>query len=300
MNITTSILIPSYNTRELSLQCIRSIEADAPAAPYEIILMDNHSMDGTSEGVTREFPQVRVIRNAANLGVGKACNLAAQEARGKYFLLLNNDAKPLPGSLDRLVQWLETHPKTGIVGPLLEGENGQLLQMSWGWFPLLQGEILQRFFNPSALQNSSLRQRWVRRLQRKSRRVPWVCGACALIRREAFEQIGGFDEDFALYFEDSDLCRRCARQGWQIDFAADIKAIHHLSQATRPSMSTFSLIYLQSHITYYRKHGPFWGVWLLKGYLLLKWAMGHYDPMFLQVVLEKQKISLPRGAESSC
>jgi len=296
--IVVSILIPSYNTRDLSVQCIRSIEKDPPREPYEILLMDNNSSDGTFEEVARLFPGVRAMKNAGNLGVGKACNLAAKEARGDFFLLLNNDAKPMPGAIDGLVRWLRDHPKTGIVGPELVGGDGQLLQMSWGWFPVLQGEMIQRFFNPSALRKSPVRRRWVRYLQRRSRRVPWVCGACALIRRAAYEEIGGFDEDFALYFEDSDLCQRLVRKGWQIDFASDIKAIHHLSQATRPSMSEFSLIYLQSHITYYRKHAPFWGVWLLKGYLLVKWLVGGYGAEYLQVVLEKQKMSLPRGAQS--
>src|SRR5262249_5708926 len=115
-SIAISILIPSFNTRELSVQCIRSIEKTPPVAPYEIFLMDNNSSDGTAEEISRLFPQVRVVRNRENLGVGKACNRAAKEARGKYFLLLNNDARPLPGALDRLVGWLESHPKTGIVG----------------------------------------------------------------------------------------------------------------------------------------------------------------------------------------
>jgi len=299
-----SILIPSFNTREMSIQCIRSIEKNPPGVPYEIILMDNNSNDGTAEEISRQFPGVRLMRNKINLGVGKACNRAAREALGKYFLLLNNDVEVLPGSLEALVNWLETHPKTGIVGPHLMDAQGELLQMSWGWFPILHGEIIQRFFKPSSLRKSPLKRRWVQSLQHKSGRVPWVCGACAVIRREAFDQIGGFDEDFELYFEDSDLCQRCAEKGWQIDFAADIKAIHHLSQAARPAMNEFSLIYLQSHIAYYRKHAPFWGVWLLKGYLLLKWlglaGEGTYRASFLGVVLEKQRISLPRGAESSC
>jgi len=300
MSCVVSILIPSYKTRDLSVQCIRSILENPPTVAYEIVLMDNNSGDGTYEEITRQFPSVRVMRNDVNLGVGQAFNSTPKEATGKAFLILNNDAKPMAGAIDRLVQWLETHPKSGIVGPELLGEGGALLQMSWGWYPVLTGELLQRFFNPSALQKSPFRQRWVRHLQQKSRRVPWICGACALIRREAFEAVAGFDEDFKLYFEDSDLCQRLTTHGWHNDYVAEAKAVHHLSQATRPAMSEFSLIYLQSHILYYRKHAPFWGVWLLKGYLLLKWFIGRYGTRFLQVVLEKQEISLPRGAEPAC
>jgi GT2 family glycosyltransferase len=298
--IVTSILIPSFNTRALSVACIRSIEENPPASPYEIILMDNNSSDGTSEEVSRLFPQVRVLQNDENWGVGKACNRAAQGARGKYFLLLNNDVQLLPGTIEQMVQWLDAHPKTGIVGPELIDGDGKLIQMSWGWVPVLHGEIIQRFLSPKALQKSAWRRRLVRYLQRHSRRVPWLCCACALIRREAFDQVRGFDEDFYLYFEDSDLCLRCAERGWQNDFVPEIKAIHHLSQSVRPAFNVFSLIYQQSHIVYYRKHAPFWGIWLLKGYLLLKWLAGGYGPTFLRVVLEKQKIPLPRGAESTC
>ena len=92
-----------------------------------------------------------------------------------------------------------------------------------------------------------------------------------MIRRETYEQIQGFDEDFELYFEDSDLCWRALRAGWQIDFVEEAKIIHRLGQSTQGSWSITSLIYQQSHLAYYRKHAPLWAVYLLKSYLLLKW-----------------------------
>ena len=177
----------------------------------------------------------------------------------------------------------------------------------------MAGELIQQFFAPYIVRGSKLRQFLIRLLQKRSRRVPSICGACLMIRREAFDQIRGFDEDFELYFEDSDLCWRCIKAGWRIDFDADAKVIHHLGKSTSGSWSLTSLIYQQSHITFYRKHAPVWGVQFLKLYLMLKWLRllriarrdpgeakqgPHYVQAYWKVIHEKTKITLEKGLPS--
>ena len=308
-----SIVIPSFNTRDLTVACINHIRRFPPQQPYEIILVDNHSEDGSLEAVRAAHPGVITIQNGQNLGFSKACNRGASVAKGKYLLFLNSDTEPRPGSIDRLIRWLDENPKTGIVGPELIGANGEIRQMSWGWNPLITLELVQQFFAPYTVQRSGYKQRLIRFLQRRSRSVPSICGACLMIRREAFEQIQGFDEDFELYFEDSDLCFRCAARGWRIDFVAESKIVHHLGQSTRGSWSATSIIYQQSHIAFYRKHAPRWAVGMLKAYLFFKWlrlgvvAMrDHSEPekttlyrkVYRQMIAESTKVTLERGLMS--
>jgi GT2 family glycosyltransferase len=266
-----SIIIPSFNTRALTLRCIECIRRTPPATSYEVILVDNHSSDASWEAVRQLDSEVIALKNDQNLGFSKACNRGAAAASGDYLLFLNSDTEPVPGAIDRLVGWLDEHPRTGIVGPELIGAAGEIRQMSWGWNPLITLELVQQYFAPYTVQRSKLKQRVIRFLQRKSRAVPSICGACLMIRRTVFDDVAGFDQDFELYFEDSDLCFRCSARGWQIDFVAESKIVHYLGQSTRGSWSATSIIYQQSHLAFYRKHAPRWAVAFLKTYLFFKW-----------------------------
>jgi GT2 family glycosyltransferase len=308
-----SIIIPTYNTCAITLQCIRSLKQSPPRIPHEIIVVDNHSSDETVRRLAQEFPDIQLIQNAANLGFSKACNLAAKKARGRYLCFLNSDTSQGGLAVDRLVSWLEKNPGTGIAGPELHSPDGSLIQMSWVWNPILEGELFQQYLAPYSLRRWEFKRRCVAWLQRKSRHVSIICGACLMIRRKAYDAIGGFDENFELYFEDSDLCYRCGRAGWKNDFVADAKITHHLGQSTTTlgSWTVTSLIYQQSHLAYYRKHAPFWALWLLKAYLLLKWLRLRYVVAFkekegrersvpycrayLRIIFELQKITLEEG-----
>jgi len=309
-SLDCSIIIPTFNTRDVTAQCIRSLLRQPPKIFYEIIVVDNHSSDGTTSHLTQEFPEIRILSNAANLGFSKACNRGAAIAQGRFLCFLNSDTVNGGAAIDRLVKWFADHPKTGIAGPELRSPERQLIQMSGGWNPILAGEVLQQFFAPYSLRNSAIKRRCVAWLQRKSTHVSIICGACLMIRRQAFDDINGFDEDFELYFEDSDLCYRCGKAGWKNDFVADAKITHLLGQSTRGSWTVTSLIYQQSHLSYYRKHAPGWAVWLLKAYLLMKWLRLRYVVQaendkrdlsvpycraYMRMIFESQKITLETG-----
>ncbi len=236
-----------------------------------MIVVDNNSTDGTYELVRQLFPEVMALRNASNLGFARACNQGAETAKGDYFLFLNSDTEPLEDTFKTLLDWMKENPKTGIAGPELIGPNRDLLQMSWSWQPLLGGEVINRFFAPQNIGPLKIKQRLIRYLQRNPRTVPFICGACLLIRREVFAHLKGFDESFELYFEDTDLCWRCAEAGWQVDFVPHAKIVHYIGQSSKGPWNNSSLIYQQSHLTYYRKHGPVWSIRFLKVYLALKW-----------------------------
>jgi GT2 family glycosyltransferase len=310
MNLDCSIIIPTFNTSAVTRECIRNLLASPPKLSHEIIVIDNCSTDDTVSKITAEFPQLTVLQNPLNLGFSKACNRAALSAKGETLCFLNSDTSNAGPAIDHLFRWLAEHPRTGIVGPELRSADGRLIQMSWVWNPILAGELFQQYLAPYSLRVSKFKHKIVAWLQRKSRHVSIICGACLMIRREAYQAIQGFDEDFELYFEDSDLCYRCRQAGWEIDFDADAKITHHLGQSTRGQWTVTSLIYQQSHIAYYRKHSSFWAVWLLKGYLFLKWARllyiirkekgtrEHSLPYwraYLNIILEREHISLANG-----
>lgn len=302
-----SIIIPTFNTCDLTLACLDRIQAYPPPGPYEVIVVDNNSTDGTYDQVRQRFPDVIAMRNPGNLGFSRACNRGAQQAKGDYLLFLNSDAEPLEETFEALLAWMDEHPETGIAGPELVGPAHNLIQMSWGWHPLWGWELIQRYFSSPNTRPSTFRHRLITYLQRRPRSVPYIYGACLMIRRAAFEQIHGFDENFELYFEDSDLCSRCAQKGWQVDFVPGARIIHHLGQSTKGAWNLTSLIYQQSHITYYRKHAPEWSIFFLKAYLLLKWLRiwlvsrldkqepvraGAYSRWYLRVILESARITL--------
>jgi len=185
-----------------------------------------------------------------------------------------------------------------------------LIQMSWVWNPILAGELFQQYLAPYSLRESAFKRGCVAWLQRKTRHVSIICGACLMIRRKAYDSIGGFDEDFELYFEDSDLCCRCRMAGWEIDFVAEAKITHRLGQSTQGSWTVTSLIYQQSHLAYYRKHASIYALWLLKCYLVIKWLRLRYvvwrqkqarDQSFAycraywSIIFEREKVTLERG-----
>src|SRR5262249_2150528 len=157
----------------------------------------------------KAHPDVAVLENPGNLGFAKACNRGAQASQGRFLCFLNSDTQPKPGTFTTLLRWLEDNPKTGIAGPKLVGPQNKLLQMAWGWNPILMGEFIQQYFAPYSIRQSSLKRWLIEQLQKRPRSVTSICGACLMIRRDVFELIHGFDEEFELYFEDSDLCWRC-------------------------------------------------------------------------------------------
>jgi GT2 family glycosyltransferase len=269
--MTVSVIIPTFNTRDLTIACLSAIQRYPPPGSYEVIVVDNNSSDQTYEEVKRRFPEVIALRNASNVGFGRACNQGAKAAHGDFLLFLNSDTEPLENSFSNLLDWMKSHPQTGIVGPEFIGPNQKLLQMSWSWNPLLGGEVINRYFSPQNLGLSKLKQHWIRSFQDKPREVPFICGACLMIRRDVFDQLHGFDESFELYFEDADLCLRCSEGGWRVDFVPDSKIVHYIGQSSKGTWTASSLIYQQSHLTYYRKHGPAWSIYFLKAHLLFKW-----------------------------
>jgi GT2 family glycosyltransferase len=260
-----SVVIVSFNTREVTRECLRTLEREADGVAYEAIVVDNASRDGSADMVAADFPGAILIRSDVNLGFGAANNRGFAVARGRHVVLLNSDAFLTPGALRRSVELLDADPRLGLVGGRLVGRDGAP-QPSARQFNSVLNDLLAL----SGLASSRPRSRFFGRFDRtwadpaQPADVDWVPGAYSAIRAEALERAGPFDERFFLYYEEVDLCRRLKAAGYAIGYRPEIEVVHLGGESsrtvTRLSMSSsgaqLTLWRMRSAFLYYRKnHG---------------------------------------------
>ncbi|HMS85141.1 MAG TPA: glycosyltransferase [Nitrospira sp.] len=215
-----SIVIPVWNKLELTEKCLSKLAEVTEGIEYEVIVVDNHSTDGTAEFLSRLGGDVRIITNEDNLGFAKACNQGAAVARGKYLVFLNNDTIPLCGWLKELVAEAEADPKVGIVGSKLLYADGTI-QHAGVLFMRSRVAPYHRYRLAPA------------DLPAVNRRCELQCvtAACMLVRREYFEEAGGFDEGFRNSFEDVDLCLKIRNKGYRVVYQPR-SVLYHLESQT--------------------------------------------------------------------
>ncbi|MEO0964985.1 MAG: glycosyltransferase family 2 protein [Planctomycetota bacterium] len=220
-----SVVIVSYNTREMTLECLDTLAEALTRLDAEVFVVDNASTDGSVDAVRAAYPDAVVIANDDNAGFGAANNQAFARAAGRYLLLLNSDAFPEPGALEALVAFAERHPDAGVVGPRTLCPDGSL-QQSCFHYP-----------SPWLAWRENL---WLHRLMRRHprfgdmgawphdevREVDFVIGACMLVRRDAYDAVGGFDERFFMYAEESDWQKRIGAAGFGVWFTPDAVVTH--------------------------------------------------------------------------
>jgi GT2 family glycosyltransferase len=225
-----SVVIVSWNVRQLLQECIASIPENSRGASHEIIVVDNASTDHTVEMLRLDYPGVRVIANAGNLGFAHANNQGLEVARGRYVFFLNPDTRLLGDALQKLVTFLDLHPSVGAVGPRLCFPNGETQSVSarllftvsaalWceslrlDTLPALGPIVTRRFLSPYDYG--------------KTQEVEAISGAAMLVRKDLLRTVKGFDESFIHCGEDLDLCLRIAQSGRKIYFLSDADVLHH-------------------------------------------------------------------------
>jgi GT2 family glycosyltransferase len=251
-----SIVIVSYNSREHLRRCLQSLTAHPPGVEHEIIVVDNDSRDGSAPMVAAEFPGVRLLRLAKNVGFAAGANHGIRAAAGEAVVLLNPDSEIERDPFGPLLAYLRTHDDAGIVAPRLLNEDGSL-QLSCRRFPTFsvalfnRYSLLTRLFPGNRFSSRYLLTDWSHDAISE---VDWVSGACLMVRRPLLDQIGLFDESYFMYIEDVDLCQRVHRADYKVVYFPDATVIHHIgrSSSTLPVRSIIARHRSMWH--YYKKY----------------------------------------------
>lgn len=261
-----SIIILSYNTKDLTLRCIESIisqyKKDLEMKRIEIIVVDNNSSDDSVSAISglllKNF-SIKLILNKENAGFGKGCNIGAKAAEGKSILFLNSDTQVLDRGFMQMADFLENNKNIGVLGgKLINPDN--TLQPSGGNFYNLWNLFLMLI--------GGERLGLVRRSAKKKERVDWVSGACMMIKRTLFNNLGGFDEYFFMYIEDMELCFRVRKMGLLTYFYPTIELKH---KSLGSSNKTFAIINIYKGILhFYSKHKTYLEYLIAKSLLTLK------------------------------
>jgi N-acetylglucosaminyl-diphospho-decaprenol L-rhamnosyltransferase len=259
--VDLSVCILSWNTRDLTLACLRSLERDRPRHTREIIVVDNGSEDGSAEAIAATFPSVTLVANPDNRFYSGGNNQAAQLASGRHLCLLNSDTEVTPGALDHLVDWLDAHPDYAAVTPKLRSTDGEVQsacnRMVGLLDPLVDSTSLGRF--PPGIWVAD-RTRMADFDHLESRDVEQPCTSALVIRAADFHAMDGFDPELLVYFTDVDLCRRLLARGRRLRYLADVEILHHQGASTTRS-SKRSILWLRDRNTFYRKHYGVIGGW---------------------------------------
>jgi N-acetylglucosaminyl-diphospho-decaprenol L-rhamnosyltransferase len=247
--VRCSVLIVCFNTRDLVLEAIGSV---AGLPEIETIVVDNASVDGSATAIAEHFAGVRLIRSPTNLGYAGGVNRAASEARCDALLVLNADARLEPGALGLLLDFLERHPRAALVAPAMCYADGRPQPAAFQFPGLLQ--IVLDLYPIDRLMDSRLNGR-VRATQ--PRQVDHPLGACMLIRRAAWDDVGPLDEGYFMYMEEIDWCRRARARGWEIWHHPQAMIVHHAGASTRQQPEAMFAQLWRSRLRYYsRFHGP--------------------------------------------
>jgi GT2 family glycosyltransferase len=281
-----SIIIVNYNTKELLKDCLNSLYENSPGLEFEVIVSDNNSTDGSAEMVKSAFPQACLIVNPINLGFAGANNVAIRECAGKFILLLNSDTLVLDSdSFTKMVSYMRQHPEVGVLGcKLLNSDRS--LQPSYGRFPSLVNEFRQKIINFVFVKGLEPFKGSLIKDYDKTHKVDWVTGACMMVPREAINQAGLLDEDYFMYFEDADWCKRIGSLGWETHYFPDAQIIHFLG-GSAPYVRKISLIYKTSQLTYYKKNRGAIELLTLRVFQIARYMMALFNLWFKSVFFKE-------------
>lgn len=253
-----AVVVVNYNAGVYLARCIASVFEAAGGLSLDVVVVDNASRDGSARIAKEEQPRMRLIENATNRGLSAAWNQGAAHAGAPWILFLNPDTEIWSGDLATIVKVGQSRLDVGLLGPLVRNADGTIYE-SGRVFPTVGQAVGHAFLGSLAPANPYTRSYkqtdWDRRTERE---VDWVSGACLLLRRSAFEAIGGFDEGFWLYGEELDLCTRLRDAGWKVLYTPELEILHEGAVSTGRSRRTH-LMHSSSIYRYYRKHrAPGW------------------------------------------
>lgn len=256
--VDLSIMLVNWNTRDVLLDCLRSIIENPPSCSYDIWVVDNASEDGSAEAVSKNFPQVKLIKNSQKRGFAAANNQIIKASTGRYVIYQNVDTIVHPGLYDRVYAYLEAHPEVGAVGPRTLNSDGTLQRSCWRGFPGLKSALIESLYLwrlfPRLVSHSEIG------LIEHTDPLPvdHLLGSFIAVPRRVIEQVGMLDEGYPLFFEETDWCMRIQRGGYMVIYLPEAE-ITHLGQQTQRKYPAETLMLLyRSYCRFVRVNSTRW------------------------------------------
>ena len=275
-----SVILLTRNTCQRTREAIESVLSSTDSLTKEILVVDNASTDDTPSVLPAAVPQIRYSRMERNLGFARGVNFAAREATGDFFLLLNSDARLAPDALSQAVEWMHAHPRCGIAGAQLYHADGRK-QNSIANFPSPATELLNKFI---------LRGLWPAKFPGKERdfreplEVESVIGAFFLVRRSVWDALGGLDERFFFFLEETDFCLRARQAGFSTMHLPQVRVWHGQGLTAKQNLTAARIEYWRSRYAYFAKHQGLTIRLILRAGLLLRLAIDCLVSGLLNVV----------------
>ncbi|OIO45510.1 MAG: hypothetical protein AUJ28_04120 [Parcubacteria group bacterium CG1_02_37_51] len=282
-NYKFSIIIVSWNVATYLDQCLASLFKYC-YFDYEIIVIDNNSSDQTVALIKEKYPTVKLIVNEVNQGFAQANNQGVDQSTGDFLLFLNPDTELIDNSLEKAITYLTNHQHLGMLGVNILNSD-QTNQISVRKFPSLYSQLITLL----KLNNifPSLNQEYFQKDfdYHKTQQVESIIGACMLIKRTVYQAIGRLDNDYFIWFEEVDLCRRLNQKNFPVYYFAETKIIHHGKQSFKQIMTlSRQALFNRSMLIYFKKHQPWWQFMILVILLPLNYLL-----TFIQQILNIQK-----------
>jgi hypothetical protein len=251
-----SIIIVNYNVKEFLQNLIHSIEKASLNLTKEIIIVDNASDDGSVEFIKEKFPQIKLIANQLNLGFGKANNIALKQAIGKYILLINPDTLVAEDTFKKMIKFFEQNIQVGLAGCKILNPDGTLQLACRRSFPGPWTSFTKVTGLSSVFPRSKIFARYNLTYldENKSYEVDAISGSFMMMRKEVYEKVGGFDEQFFMYGEDLDLCYRIQKEGFKVFYVHSTQIIHYKGESTKRSSFDETKVFYNAMHLFVKKH----------------------------------------------
>ena len=256
-----SIIILNYKTLGLVKQLLKNLRVKPFSISHEIIVVDNNSSDDTPRVIKELFPYVRVIELRKNIGFAGGNNVAIREAKGEYILILNSDVAATRDAIENLCAFMDSHGSVGIVGPKLINPDGSTQMSSLRWPKFFTPFCRRTFFGKLSIGKKELSRYLMLDFDHKSNAyVPWLLGACLMVRSNCIKTVGLMDERFFLYLDDTDWCRRFWENGFSVMYLPAVELVHYHERLSaseswfRALWNRTSYIHIMSFIKYFLKY----------------------------------------------
>ncbi len=258
MDVTVSLIIVHYKVPKELLACLQSIVDSKPRASYEIIVVDNDESPSIEKDLKKKFPRLRYFSSGKNVGYGAGNNLGVRFAKGEFLFFLNPDTIVQNNTIDELVNFIKKEKSIGIVAPIFLDQNSKPypLQGSATLTPfraIVCLSFVQKLFPNNKIYKEYYLLDWDKKTTKEVDVIP---GTAFMIRKSLFEEVGGFDERFFLFFEENDVCLRVQKLGYKIYMYPKAKIIHLWGKSTKNTKNIHK-IFRMSRFLYFRKYFGF-------------------------------------------